>query len=387
MRFKLKNTSKKWREYTLGGCICILFLVLLLNFGKIWGGVVALVNVLKPVIFGFIIAYIINPMAVMFEIRVFRHINKPRLRWSFSVIVSLIIVFAMISLLIMSLIPQIVDNVKSLADNYEYYVERLQDFIALNAGPLAGLSIVQKITESLSTDGGLIQEIGNILGQNSREIIETTTNIGNAAFNWLIGAIFAIYFLLAKHGIKVGFNKSLSLILSPLRYQRARIILEKFHTIFSKYIVFEILDAIIVGVLNYIFMVIMGMQDALFISMIMGITNLIPTFGPIIGAGIAGFILLLLQPTAVLPLLIFILVSQLLDAYLIKPKLFGNALDVPGSLILIGIVVFGKLMGIVGMLLAIPIVAIIVYFYAEVFIPWLELRRELQAFTKEKDNE
>lgn len=384
MKFKFKDINKRWKEYAIAGCICILFLVLLLNFGKIWGGFLSLVNVLKPVIFGSIIAYIINPLAVMFQHRVFRRIKKEKLRWTLAVATALFIVLLLLSLLMISLIPQMVDNVISLADNYDYYVESLQNFIDTKAGPLTHLSFVQKLGDSLSTDGGLIQEIGKILGENSKEIIATTTNIGNAAFNWLIGAIFAIYFLLAKKGILAWFDKLISLSLSPLRYQRTRIVLEKFNTIFSKYIVFEILDAAIIGVSNYIFMIIMGMQDALFISMIMGITNLIPTFGPIIGVGIGGFILLLVQPWAVLPLLIFTLVAQLLDAYLIKPKLFGDALNVPGALILIGIVVFGKLMGVVGMLFAIPIVAIIVYFISEVLIPWLELKRELEAFMKEE---
>ena len=85
----------------------------------------------------------------------------------------------------------------------------------------------------------------------------------------------------------------------------------------------------------------------------------------------------------ILPFLIFTLVIQLLDSYLIKPKLFGGALNVPGLVILIAIIVFGKLFGVLGMLIAIPAAAILVYFYSEVLLPWLELRQELKEYRKD----
>lgn len=386
MKEWLRKFGNNWKEYALAGCVCILFFFLVLNLGKVLGALGKVLSVLRPVIFGFIIAYIINPLAVLFDRRVFRKIKKKKLRWSLSVIVTIIIVLLILVLIALSLIPQMIDNVVSLADNYEYYVDGLIEFIENQMGPLTKMEFVQNLTDSLSSEDGFVNQVGKILTQNSDSILKKTTDIGNVLLNWLLGGIFAVYFLLAKHSIAKAFDKAISLILSPLRYQKTRIVLEKFNSIFSKYIVFELIDALIVGVANYLFMIVMGMPDAVFISFIIGITNLVPTFGPFIGLGIGGFILLLVQPGALLPLAIFTLVIQLLDANVIKPKLFGDALNVPGSIILIGIVVFGKSMGIVGMLLAIPIVAILTYFYADVFIPWLELRRDLEVFRKENGN-
>ena len=163
--------------------------------------------------------------------------------------------------------------------------------------------------------------------------------------------------------------------------------LKQFNAIFSKYIVCEILDALIIGLANGIFLLICRAPDALFISAIAAITNLVPTFGPIIGAAIGSFVFLLIRPSVILPFLIFTLVIQLLDSYLIKPKLFGGALNVPGLVILIAIIVFGKLFGLVGMLLAIPIAAILVFLYSRVLLQWLELRQELKDYRREMESE
>ena len=384
MKIRLRDIDKKWKEYALAGCVVVLFFVILTNIGKLWGMIAEFNRVMKPVFLGFVLAYIFNPLAVMFNNRVFKGIKKKKVKWSLSVVLTLIIILLAMTLLVVSLIPQIADNITSFVDNYPAYVDELVSFIQEKDEALGGLSFTENIIEMISSGKGMLSKLGEYLTSNAGDILQTTTNIGSAALNWLIGGIFAIYFLLAKNGIKKACSKALSLMLTPLKFKQVGIVLDKFHNIFSKYIVFELLDSLIVGVTSYIFMIIVKMPDALFLAFIFGITNLIPTFGPIIGAGIGSFILLLLDPRQILPLLIFTLVIQSLDAYVIKPKLFGDALNVPGAIILIAIVVFGKLMGIVGMLLAIPFAAILVYFYSEVFIPWLELKREMENFIQEQ---
>ncbi len=387
MKLRFRDIDKKWKEYALAGCVCILFFVCITNLGRIWSVLAGFFRILKPVFLGFVIAYIINPLAVFFQDKLFKKIKKERIRWTVSVMLTLVIgIFAM-ALLMASLIPQIIDNIVSLAKNYQSYIAGLKSFIENLDGPIADLPIIDDILEMLSSDGGLIAQIGKVITNNAAAIIEKTTSIGAAAVSWFIGGIFAVYFLMAKHSIKKTFARLFTLLLSSLEYQRVNILVEKFNTIFSKYIVCELLDSLIVAGVNYVFMGICGMPDSLFISFIIGITNLAPTFGPIIGAVLAVFILLLVDPAAILPFLIFTVVIQSLDAYVIKPKLFGDALNVPGVLILVAIIIFGKLMGVPGMLIAIPAAGIIVYIYTELFIPWLELKKDLKAYKKEQSQE
>ena len=131
------------------------------------------------------------------------------------------------------------------------------------------------------------------------------------------------------------------------------------------------LDGIIVGVINAIFMVIARMPYVSLISVVVGVTNLIPTFGPVIGAVIGAFILVLVNPMQALIFLIFTMVLQLIDGYILKPKMFGGSLGVPAAWILISIVVGGKLFGIPGIVLGIPFAAIISFVYEELVMPML----------------
>ena len=132
----------------------------------------------------------------------------------------------------------------------------------------------------------------------------------------------------------------------------------------------------IVGIVNAIFMTIVGLPYVGLVSVLVAITNIIPTFGPAIGAIIGGFLLLLVEPWYAVAFLIFTAVLQLIDGYIIKPKLFGDSLGVSGLWILIGIVAGGKMFGIIGILLAIPMVAILDMIYHKFLLPFLENRNE-----------
>lgn len=387
MKLNLKNIDKKWKEYALAGCVCVLFFAIITNLGGIFSVIGRFIGILKPVIIGFAIAYIVNPLAMFFEKSLFKFIKKDKIKWAFSVFLTILIVLAIIVVLIASLIPEIADNIASLANNYQDYIDRFVGFLEGRKGLLGSQLVVGKLKEFVYADGGLFSRIGDLLQENAAVIVEKTTSIGSAAVSSLIGGIFAIYFLLAKNGIKRSFAKLFALMLSPLKYERLTIIATKFNTIFSKYIACDLIDAIAVFAVNYIFMLILGMPDALFISVVVGLTNLVPTFGPVIGLVIGVFILLLLSPSSVIIFIIWTIVLQTVDGYIFKPRMFGEVLNVPGVLILIFIIIFGAYMGVLGMLLAIPLAAIAMYIYSEVFIPWLELRKDLKAYHKEQGQE
>ncbi len=384
MKFKLKDIDSQWKVYALAGCVCVVCFVVLTHLGTIFGALGELISILQPVIIGLVMAYIINPVAVFFKNKVFKNLKKEKTQWGLSVLVAIIIVLAVIALLLILLIPQIIENIVSIAENYQAYIDSLTEYIETSASPIAGILKSANVLNLLSAKGGALDRIGDFLLNNARVIIEKTTSVGSTAFNWFIGAIFAFYFLSAKNGILSEIEKAFKLMLSPLKFEKAKILFAKFNAIFSKYIICELIDAAIVGAANYVFMAACKMPNAVFVSFVVGLTNLAPTFGPIIGLVLGCFILLLVKPAAIIPFVIFTMVLQTVDGYVIKPNLFGDALNVPGILILIAIIIFGKFMGVTGLLLAIPIAAIVVYIYSEGFIPWLELKRDLKAYHKEE---
>ena len=122
-------------------------------------------------------------------------------------------------------------------------------------------------------------------------------------------------------------------------------------------------------------MVIVGMPYVGLVSVVVAITNLIPTFGPVVGGAIGAFVLLLVKPWHAAVFLVFTLILQTCDGYILKPRLFGSSLGVSGLWILIGVIVGGRMFGVGGILAAIPAVAILDHVYRELFLPWLEWRR------------
>ena len=381
MKKIFRNVNEKWKEYALAGCVTVTLLVILLNIGKVVSAVGSFLKLFSPVFWGVVIAYVLDPMATFFCRRLFGKMKNEKAAWSFSVLLTVIIVLGFLTLVISMLIPQVAGNIQSLLDNAEGYVDSL--VARYEDHPIVSGIIAENVNEYLIGENGVLEKIAGFITGNMKMLISTASSLGGKAANVGIGFILALYFLLAKSAIKAVFSKFFSLTLTPLKYMRGKILFDKFNNIFSKYIVCELLDSLIVGLVNFLFMTACAMPNALFVSVIVALTNLAPTFGPLAGAVIAAFILLLSAPGKVVLFLIFTLALQTLDGYVVKPKLFGGVLNVPGVVILLSIIICGKMMGITGMLLAIPIAAVVVYGYSEVFISRRELKRELEEYKKE----
>ena len=194
----------------------------------------------------------------------------------------------------------------------------------------------------------------------------------------MIAFILSIYLLSEKENLKNGFQRLLKAILGEEQYRELNMFLCKSNKICSRYIVYNLIDGLIVGCANAVFMMIAGMQYVGLISFAVALTNLVPTFGPMVGLVIGGFVLLIVNPVHALMFVIFTLVLQLCDGYIIKPRLFGNSLGVSGLWILIGVIVGGNVFGVIGILLAVPCVAIMVLVYETYLLPGLEKRTGIQ---------
>lgn len=382
MKFKIdwKGIDKKWKAYTLAGLICVAAYLLLTNLGHIFSGLGKFLSAFNTVFIGAVIAYIFDPLAKLFDRSFFKKMKNRKVAWVLSVVVTLVFVFAFISVPLVLLIPQLTKSIVSFFNNLGTYAQNLAS-LAESLDPRLK-ELVDSAFEYYTAEGGVLNTIGKTIQTDLSAVINTTASISTVATNWVIGIIFSIYFLLNKKAILNAFRRFFSVFFSPNQYVRASELSTRFNSIFSKYIICELVDSLIIGVATAVFMACLGMPNIILVSVIAAVANLVPTFGPIIGAVVAGLILLLAAPQFVVAYIIFTLASQLVDAYIIKPKLFGDMLNVPGVLILVAVIVFGKLMGLVGMLLAIPFAGILTYLYSELLIPWLAKKHE-----KEKESE
>ena len=210
---------------------------------------------------------------------------------------------------------------------------------------------------------------------------------GKEVFQWVVAFILSVYLLFGKEKLKKGSVRLIKAIFGDRRADEIITLFGRCNGICNRYVVFNILDALLVGTLNAIFMSVTGMQYAGLVSIVVALTNLIPTFGPIIGGVTGAFILLMVKPVHALIFLIFTLVLQFCDGYIIKPRLFGDSLGISGLWILVAILAGGSMFGIAGILLAIPAAAIIDLLYGEYLLPWLEARRSGKAGHEKTETE
>ena len=376
MKQRWHEMMEKWGSLVLGACFVIVFYLILSNLGTVWSGIKVVIRIFLPVIIGACIAYVLNPFAVFYWKKLFGKIKKRNLAWYLSVALTVIVLLVVLALLLYSLIPEIIKSVSTFVDNFDNYLASLQSYLDSIHAPDSDL--IASLKNLISNEGDLLGRALNLLMNNIGNIIKGSTNFTAGTANSVIGFITAIYFLADKERVIAWLQRVIQLVTKNRHYDNATIVGQRFNSIFTKYIFCELIDAAIVGVVNYIFMLITGMPYAIMVSAFVAITNLVPTFGPIVGAAIGILILLLTNPINALWFLIFTIILQTIDGYIIKPKLFGDVLNVPGIVILIAIIVFGRLFGIVGIFIAIPLAAIIIYILQQFIFPRMEKRKAIR---------
>lgn len=372
---------KRWFATALGGCITVAFYLIVSNIVDIWQGFTQILGYFSTVIGGCALAYMMNPLAKLYQRSIFRRIRKETLKWTLSIILAVTTVILFLVLIMSILIPQLIDSVSMFISNLDSYAKSLQSLIR---GYLPEDHESPSFQNFVLSSENIINTIVDYIMENSSKIINISTNAGKSVVNWVIAFILSIYLLGAKNKLKAGVKRLLKALLSQKHYKSASTFLSHCNGILNRYVIFDLIDGLIVGTVNAIFMAILGMQYSGLVSVVVGVTNLVPTFGPLVGAIIGGFILLMVKPVHALFFVIFTIILQTIDGYVIKPKLFGGTLGVSGLWILIVIIAGGRIYGIVGILLAIPIAAILDYIYREMLLPALE--RKNSSATKNNEN-
>lgn len=371
-----KVLEKPWAAYTFAACAAVVVLVFLSRLDIVGKGIAKLFSFVKPVLIGLMIAYVADPLVAFFEKKVFRKVRKYTIRRGMGVLFTFLSIGVFIGLILTALIPQLIDSVRMFISNLDSYssafsglMDQLNDWAA---------SHNVDISQYTSVGNDIVKLITSSLPQSVDGILNTTIHYGKNVFEGVIAFIIAIYFLMDKERIRRGAHRLWRAIVSDKGYRRSNNFLARINEIMIRYILCDLLDGMIIGVANAVFMLLVRYPYVPLISVVVGVTNLAPTFGPILGAVIGAGILLLVNPWYALVFLIFTIALQTVDGYIIKPKLFGNTLGVPSIGILVSIIVFGRMFGAIGVLLAIPFAAIIDYIYKDGILPKLESRRKLR---------
>ena len=356
-------SDKDWFNGAVIVCIGVTLFVLLNNISSVFAVLATILGYFRPVILGIIIAYIISPLAKLFFYRVFRGISHRKVRWYLSVALSFAMLMMAFFLLVGLLLPQLIRSIVTFSQNFDSYSRSLKQLVA--DSPLKTI-IDEENMELLNQNA--MSAISEYVKKAANNALSIAASTGKNIISTVIALILAVYLLLDIRNVLIGVRKFIFKILP----EDASIVFMDFvlrcDTILVTYIAQSFMDALIIGSANAIFMAICKMPYIGLVSVVVGVTNLIPNLGPAIGAVIGAFILLLAGPGNTALFLVFCLLLQSVDAYILKPRLFSSALGVSGVSILISTIVLGNMFGILGVLLSIPVAAILSFAYHEYFM-------------------
>jgi len=374
---KIKELLKQhWAAYSAATCSAVVLYMMLAHIGEFFSWIGSLWSIFSPIVIGLIFGYLMNPVSNYFEDHLFKKVRKEESRHACSVIMTIGCVLVILTLLILMVVPAITGSITGIVANYDVYYKNVLNLINNLNQWLINQGI--QIEQSQITDY-FTQYVGTFfsgLKNNLTAVMGKIGDISSSVFNIVIGFIIAVYFMMSKKNMKKAWYRLRIALTEEEKIESGNQFWLKCNKIFIQYIGCSVLDACIIGVTNAIFMAIVGMENITLISLIVGITNLLPTFGPLIGGVLGAVFLLLTNPIHALYFLIFTVILQAMDGYVIKPKLFSNLLGLSPVLTLVSIILGGKMFGILGILLAIPVVAVADMLYQEKLLPWLHKMKE-----------
>lgn len=357
--------------------ICIGFAVLLLlvkdNMKIVWDILCTFASVLTPFIIGFLFAYILNYPYKFFYSKVFGKIGSKNqklmgMRKALAVICTYLIVLAIVVVLIWIVVPQIVDNISTLVDSMPAYFASLMDYINqiiawLNDTFHVGIdednilsTVAQQIFNFLTS-----KEASNFASEASNYFFDMIAGTAKGVYNFLMAIIISVYFLSAKEQLCRQVKK-LAVAFIPVKFlPKIYEIVDITDTKCGRFLVGDIIDAAVVGILHFIVLAVLQVPYAPLIAVLVGVTNIIPFFGPFIGSIPSCFILLLVNPWEMVKFLVVNIIIQQIDGNLIKPKIIGGQVGLSGFWVLFSVLVGNSLFGLAGLILGTPIYAVIYY--------------------------
>ena len=368
----MNSNNKKiyiyWMFAIFGAIALNVALFFLIFRFKEFGGVIGkIMAILKPMIYGAAIAYLLKPVCNTYEHKLNEHLPSKLKKMSKALAItgSMLTMCIIVYLLLIIIIPQVVNSVTSLIntlpDKLNYAASWLEETLKEDT------VVANYITENyIMLKDTAIEWISNELIPNMQNIQNILAGVGIQIWNsvmflknLLIGLIIAVYLLASRKKFAVQGKMVLYSIVKTKWADKILTELKYADNTFVGFINGKILDSAIIGVICYVCFIIFNFPKAMLVSLIVGLTNIIPFFGPFIGAIPSALLIFIESPLKSLWFLIFIVVLQQVDGNIIGPKILGNSTGLSSFWVLFSILVFGGLWGFVGMVIGVPLFAVI----------------------------
>ena len=363
-------------------CCCILFFFFIYRYHGFTAYWQKIMGILQPIIMGFIVAYLLNPVMMFLE----RHLNRylqPKMKdkrkakkmaRTLGTLGAIAFLLLVIFLLLYMMIPELIKSIQNMMINLP---EELGDFDDWVKSVMAEDGQIQEWLSILGIDisgaGGYVETLFQTqllprINTYLTYVASITTGVISAVkmlFNFVVGLVIALYLLTSKETF-IGQGKKIIYTVLPPRYGNIVIhVMRVGDRMFGGFINGKILDSAIIGVICYVGLVILRIPYSLLVAVIVGVTNVVPFFGPFIGAVPSVILIALADPIKGLYFLIFVLVLQQVDGNIIGPKILGDSTGLSAFWVIFAILIGGGLYGFMGMLLGVPTFAVIYYLLRE----------------------
>lgn len=366
--------ERKNHYFSMGVSAFVTAAAVLLFYDTLFGGkaVLALLETVRPILYGAFIAYLLAPMVNFFERHLFpphpereRKRSQAMLIRTVGILLAWLVVWFFFYLLASVLLPELYKSVLQLIANVDKYYQTISGWVTSLSNHLLETNpdLAQQIVEKL---GDYFQDFGKWLSGLLPQLqtVMTTVSGGvwsavNFLMDLLVGIIASVYLLATKERCAAYGRK---LVYSLFPQEQVGLVLrgtKRADTIFSGFVRGKLLDSIIIGILCFVCCSILKFPYTPLVSVFVGVTNVIPFFGPFLGAIPSAFLILLDSPIKSLYFIIFILALQQFDGNILGPKILGNSTGISGFWVIVAILVGGGLWGVAGMFLGVPICACI----------------------------
>lgn len=366
--------TKRVLVYIVAGIGILAAYFILINLKRVSGIFSSVSGILRPFIIAAIFAYIVNGPMMFFE-RLFGRLTdkkKPRpvLKRVLAIIAAWVASLAVLVLFFVIIVPDVKISITTLINNLPSYFESLKAFIvALAEKYQLDISYLNSFMNFQVTADGIMEIIdkySDALIPQLANIANISVQIGSFIADVIIAIIISVYLLFSKETLIAQLKKVLYALFNRKLADVSVRVARETHRTFSGFINGKLLDSLIIGILCFIGMSILKFEYALLISFIVGVTNVIPFFGPMFGAVPSVLLLLMIDPWHALWFAVFIFALQQLDGNVIGPKILGDSTGLPALWVMFAILVGGALWGVAGMFVGVPLFAVIYRFSKEI---------------------
>ncbi|MBE6785592.1 MAG: AI-2E family transporter [Ruminococcaceae bacterium] len=313
-----------------------------------------------PLVIGAVIAYPLNILMEFYERHILKRTNNPKiykLRNGICLVLTLVTLLLIVALVVALVVPQLTSCIKLLIDKVPGAIDKVVEFVAQFEivpedilGMLEGIDWKSKISEiiSVATTG---------IGSAFDVVVSTVSSVVSGATSGILAIIFAVYLLLSKDKLMEQTDRVIKHFVKKDIYDKGRYVLKTANDAFHKFIVGQCTEAVILGALCSVGMLILRLPYAAMMGAVTAFTALIPVVGALIGGGI-GFVLIFVEsPTKAIIFLVFIVILQQLEGDLIYPKVVGSSIGLPGIWVFVAVAVGSGMFGILGMMISVPVAA------------------------------